>query len=151
MQRTSPWVTGGLGLGFGYLWGSWWPYPPLIVIPCPPPETIWSPEEVSPVAVPLPEDPSFADWAAQNPDVAEGYLEETGVAPSVRPAVEAESEVDARMAVERDIQREAVAEPAPSIEPTPNIEPESFTPPMPEPSPEPMDMPMDVPMDMPMD
>ena len=31
-RRTSPWVSGTIGFGLGYLWGGWWPYPPLIVI-----------------------------------------------------------------------------------------------------------------------
>lgn len=58
-RERNPWLYGTVGFGFGYLWGGWWPYPPLIVIPSPPPGEIWPPEEVPPVAVPLPEDPSF--------------------------------------------------------------------------------------------
>ena len=146
-QRTSPWVTGSIGLGFGYLWGSWWPYPPLIVIPCPPPDTTWPPEEVPPVAVPLPEDPSFAEWAAKNPDVAERYLEGAGMVPDSLPAAEAEPVVEDRMAIERDIKMETVGKPTPSIEPAPSAQPV----PAPDLEQTPMDTSMDTGVDLDMD
>ena len=74
-RRASPWVSGALGFGFGYLWGGWWPYPPLIVIPCPPPDTWWPPEELLPIAaVPLPRDPYYEEWVSIHPDEAELYL-----------------------------------------------------------------------------
>ncbi len=140
-QHTSPWLAGGIGLGFGYLWGSWWPYPPLIVIPCPPPDTNWPPEEVPPVAIPLPEDPSFADWASNNPELAERYLEDAGLSPGVRPALETNPAVEMQRAAERNMQGKAVAEPVPSIDPEPMVQP------MPEPDLEPTDVDMDMDME----
>ena len=68
VYRSSPWLGTGIGFGFGYLWGGWWPYPPVIVIPCPPPGVILPPEDLEPVPLPLPEDPDFDAWLAENPE-----------------------------------------------------------------------------------
>ena len=67
VYRDSPWQA-GIGFGFGYYWGAWWRYPPVIIIPCPPPGGIILPEDLEPIAVPLPEDPGFTEWAAEHPD-----------------------------------------------------------------------------------
>ena len=66
-RKTSPWLHGTIGFGFGYMWGGWWPYPPVIVIPCPPPGVIIPPEELLPIPVPLPEDPDYGEWLAEHP------------------------------------------------------------------------------------
>ncbi len=67
VYRDSPWRS-GIGFGFGYFWGAWWPYPPVIVIPCPPPGGVILPEDLEPIAVPLPEDPEFDEWATEHPE-----------------------------------------------------------------------------------
>ena len=139
VSRTSPWVSGTIGFGFGYLWGGWWPHPPLIVIPCPPPETEWPPEEIPPIAMPLPEDPEFDDWAELNPDLAEADVDDAGLEAEALPVDEDP------LPSEIDIETAPMIEPAPHEDPMPAFEPE------PEPMDMPMDMPMDFPMDMPMD
>jgi hypothetical protein len=138
----SPWLYGGIGFGFGYLWGGWWPYPPVIIIPPPPPGEVWPPEEVPPVAVPLPEDPSYDEWAADNRDIAQSYLGEIDTDAEPLPDEPPLSELDPATAAES-------IEPAPevSIEPAPISAPETFDMPEPRDVPEPMDMPMDMPMD----
>jgi hypothetical protein len=159
----SPWLHGRVGFGYGYLWGGWWPHPPVIIIPPPPPGVIWPPEEIPPVAVPLPEDPSFGDWAKENPGVAEPYLGDADMAPEPLPtepsAVELPiAETEPPIAVQPiEPVPEVSIEPAPGPElspepmPTPTPEPEVVPEPMPEPMdiPEPMDMPMmDIPLDI---
>lgn len=146
-KRTSPWVSGTIGFGFGYLWGSWWPYPPLIVIPCPPPETIWPPEEVPPIAVPLPEDPDYSDWVAENPDIVAEYFDETDLTTDTMPIDETTPVAD-EVPMDLEIPADMMDEPEPAIiEPVPE--------PMPDLGSEPglMDTPVDLPMemDMPMD
>lgn len=150
-RTTSPWLHGTIGFGFGYLWGGWWPYPPVIIIPPPPPGEIWPPEEIPPIAVPLPEDPSYDEWVAQNPDVAEPILSDTEIQPEELPA-----EVDLQL-TDTDVP-EAIqpVESAPDLSIEPASLPESDITPAPMDFQEPMDMsePMDMPMmemDMPMD
>lgn len=75
-KRKSPWLTGNIRFGFGYLWGAWWPHPPIIILPCPPPETVWPPESFPPIAVPMREDPSYNNWAEAHPAIVENYLQE---------------------------------------------------------------------------
>ena len=154
-RRSSPWVSGTIGFGFGYLWGGWWGYPPLIVIPCPPPETIWPPEEIPPIAVPLPEDPDFDDWAARNPELVEAYLDDAGLTPEMLPGDEDLPAVDEPSPGDRQVPEEIAIEPVPelttpdSMEAVPGAEPAPEIQPVPEPAPE--TMPMDTPMDMPME
>jgi hypothetical protein len=142
-RKASPWLHGTVGFGFGYLWGGWWPYPPVIIIPPPPPGEIWPPEEIPPIAVPLPEDPSFNEWAAQNPDLADPLLVDTEVQPEQLPAVIEQPliEIDGPEAFQP-----IESAPELSIEPAPLSEPEIT--PMIMDTPEPMDTPM---MDMDMD
>jgi hypothetical protein len=143
----SPWLHGTIGFGFGYLWGGWWPYPPLIVIPPPPPGEVLPPEEVPPVAVPLPEDPSFDTWAENNPDIADDYFVDDG--PSVQPADEVP--VDEALPVTGDAAIEPSVEPIPevSIEPAPAPEGPGTMDSMD--SMDTMDATMGTPMDMPME
>lgn len=76
VRERSPWLHVSMGFGFGYLWGGWWPYPPLIVIPCPPPDFILLPHEVAPIALPVADDPAYGEWMAANPEWA-GLVEES--------------------------------------------------------------------------
>ncbi len=149
-RSSSPWVSGSIGFGFGYLWGGWWPYPPLIVIVPPPPGEILPPEEIPPIAVPLPEDPSYEDWIKDNPDFGGADYGDAELLPesdleglSPEPGLEAEP-----MPVTRDIEPgpDIVPAPLPEAQPLPVDEPEVF----PAEIPEPMLM-DDVPMDMDMD
>lgn len=127
-RRSSPWVGGTIGFGFGYLWGGWWGYPPLIVIPCPPPGIDVLPEDLEPVLLPLPEDPGYDDWLADHPEWADLYDEEAELPASTwdeEAALELEQEIDEleleaeAAAIEQQLEDEMDSMPEPVIEPEP--------------------------------
>ncbi|MEH6552328.1 MAG: hypothetical protein V7744_20315 [Pseudomonadales bacterium] len=75
-RSSSPWISGAIGFGFGYLWGGWWDYPPIVVIPCPLPDIILLPEDLEPFVMPMELDPGYNDWIDDNPSWDEAYIDE---------------------------------------------------------------------------
>ncbi len=126
-RRTGPWLSGAIGFGFGYLWGDWWPWPPIVVIPCPWPDIIWYPDDYDPIVMPYDNDPQYNDWLSENPDYADLYAEDGLLAEefyddyqsdmdnfTYEPFIESEAyEAEAMM------ESEAFDTPEPMIEPEP--------------------------------
>ncbi len=137
VHKSSPFLSASIGFGFGYLWGGWWGFPPLIVIPCPPPGIVLPPEALLPIAVPLPEDPGYGDWLGANPDwadllTAEALLPET-VLPEAGGAGETIPPPEAAVQPEPE-----PAPPEPAVQPEPPPEPVAQPEPAPQPLPEPV-------------
>jgi hypothetical protein len=89
-RRSGPWLSGAIGFGFGYLWGGWWPYPPIIVIPCPLPGEIILPEDLLPIATPYGDDPEYDGWIADNPEYEDLYDEDAVISDEFMDSYEAD-------------------------------------------------------------
>ncbi len=95
------------------------------------------------MAVPLPEDPSYNEWASANPEIVESYLGEIDTVAQPIPAEPVQADI--APAVEETIKPEPEVSIEPAVPPEPIDIPEQMD------FPEPMDMPMDMDVDIPMD